>query len=268
MDESIAHLGLIDEDEILLDVAALEIAAIDHPDADLSEYLDFLDEITERALARAVTAHTPAEQAEALAGVIFGEFRFEGDRLTYDDPANADLISVIDRRRGMPIALSILYVAVARRIGWAADALNTPGHVLVGVGDEEVVPIDPFDKGRFVPPEQLSALLRNALGRNVGAAADHVAPMSNRAVLIRLLMNQASRAEQAASLGRALTIFRRITSIAPTYSHGWWERARLELLLGNRAGARESLSAMLETTRDPALRTHVNSALDALASLH
>jgi len=261
----IAHLGLVDEDDIELDAAALEIAALDHPDAELDEYVSFLEGLTEALLARAVTADTPAEQAVALAEAFSIEYRFESERDSYDDPANADLISVIDRRRGMPIALSILYVAAARRIGWTAHALNTPGHGLVGIGDEEMLLIDPFNRGAAVRPEQLANLLQTALGRAGAVTADHVAPMTNRAVLLRLLVNQASRAEQAGKTARALTVYRRITTIAPAYSHGWWERARLELALGGPAEARNSLSSMLETTRDPALRLHVNAALDQLA---
>lgn len=260
----IAHLGLIDEDEIELDAAALEIAALDHPDVDLTDYVALLEDLTEQLLARAVTADTPAEQAAALADLFAAEHGFRGDRETYDDPANADLISVIDRRRGLPIALSILYVAAARRIGWTAHALNTPGHVLVGVGDDTMVLIDPFNGGAPVSPQQLANLLQSALGKVGDDAAEHVAPMSNRAALLRLLVNQASRAEQGAQLERALTVYCRITTIAPAYSHGWWERARLELATGDPAAARQSLSAMLETTRDPELRLHVNAALDQL----
>lgn len=78
-------------------------------------------------------------------------------------------------------------------------------------------------------------------------------------------MNQATRAEQSGAQARALAVYDRITTIAPAYSQGWWDRARLQLAAGDTAAARESLSSLLETTRDPALRTYANSALDALA---
>lgn len=262
----IAHLGLLDDEAITLDTAALEIAALDHPEAEISDYVDLLAELTERLLARAVTAHTAEEQAGALVELMAVDYGFRGDRARYDDPANADLISVIERRRGLPVALSILYVALGRRVGWSLHALNTPGHVLISLEEEEMVLLDPFNEGARVGAEQLMALLQNALGRPGPFPADHVAPMSNRAVLLRLLMNQASRAEQGGQLPRALTVFQRITTIAPAYSHGWWEQARLELATGNPGAARQSLSAMLETTRDANLRMHVNTALDALAN--
>jgi regulator of sirC expression with transglutaminase-like and TPR domain len=265
MIQDIAHLGLVDEQEIELDAAALEIAALDHPGADLEDYIELLETMTERLLGLAVTAHTPEEQAAALAEVVAIEFQFQGDRESYDNPANADLISVIDRRRGMPIALSIIYVALARRIGWTAHALNTPGHVLVSLGDNEPVIIDPFNGGARVQAGQLAALLQSMLG-GARPSAEHIAPMSNRAALLRLLLNQAGRAERAGDLDRALTVHERIATIAPAHSSGWWELARLQLGFGRVAAARESLTSLLETTRDPFVRAQANSALDALTA--
>ncbi len=216
---------------------------------------------------RAGSAGSNVERARVLAAVLAGRYEFTGDTETYDDPANADLISVIERRRGLPVSLAILYVAIARRIGWPAFALNTPGHVLIAIGDGEAVVTDPFNDGAFVDEQQLRSLLGVALGRPIESVAEHIQPMRNRDVLVRLLMNQASRAERAGDHERALTIFNRITLVAPGSSHGWWDRARLELLNGDGGAARASLSAMLETTRDPAVRTHVSAALDALASV-
>lgn len=265
MIQDIAHLGLVDEQEIELDAAALEIAALDHPQADLDDYIAVLEAMSERLVQVGARAIGPEAQAEALAQVVAGDFRFDGDRASYDDPANADLIRVIDRRRGMPIALSILYVALARRVGWTAHALNTPGHVLVAVGADDLIVIDPFNRGEVLGPERLAALLQSI----VGAAAikdEHVAPLSNRAALLRLLMNQASRAERSGDHARALAVHERIATIAPAYSQGWWDLARLQLSQGQVAAARESLTSVLETTRDPFVRAKANDALEGLTA--
>ncbi|WP_344693531.1 tetratricopeptide repeat protein [Sphingomonas cynarae] len=88
--------------------------------------------------------------------------------------------------------------------------------------------------------------------------------MPNRAILVRLLLNQATRAEKAGYGRRALLLYSRMTSIAPDYMHPWWERARVELVDNDVAAARASFTAMLEITREPALRERVNSTLDAL----
>jgi regulator of sirC expression with transglutaminase-like and TPR domain len=259
MDEDLNRLGLVEDGEIALDEAALSLALLDHPGTDLAAYHDLFDAMETRLDLVGADAETPAERAEALAAVLAGEFGLAGDAKTYDDPANADLISVLDRRRGLPVSLSILWVATARRLGWSAEVLDVPGHVLVAIGTEAVpVIVDPFAGGVRVGPERLAALLQ------AGSEVAHVAAMPNRAVLIRLLQNQASRAELAGKGRRALELYVRMTTMAPAYPHAWWERARLELVDQQIAAARGSLSAMLEITRDPELRRSVTKMLEAL----
>lgn len=265
MNDRILYLGLLDEDAIMLDAASLELASLDHRAVDLETYTDVLSAITERLADLGGAARTSEARAKMLARVIGVEFGFLGDRETYDHSDNADLIRVIDRRRGLPVSLAILYVATARRLGWAAEALNTPGHVLVRIGsDTAPVLIDPFGGGALVGGDQLAALLSQTLGPGAQALPRHLAPMSNREVLVRLLQNQASRAEAAGDPRRALALYERMTIIAPGTGHAWWERARLELVQGKVADARRSLSAMLEMTRDPDRRARIAAALEAL----
>ncbi|SFP56737.1 SirB1 family protein [Sphingomonas rubra] len=263
MNEDLHRLGLIDEEDIALDEAALSLASLDHPDTDLAAYRDLLDAIETRLDRVGRDTETPAGRANALAEVLAGEFGFTGDAETYDDPANADLLRVLDRRRGLPVSLSILWVAMARRLGWSADVLDVPGHVLVVIGAEAVpVIVDPFAGGVRVGAERLAALVEAVAAP--GRAVTHVAAMPNRAVLVRLLRNQASRAEQAGRGRRALELYTRMTTMAPAYPQAWWERARLELVDHAIAAARGSLGAMLEITRDPALRRRVTETLGAL----
>ncbi len=84
--------------------------------------------------------------------------------------------------------------------------------------------------------------------------------------LVRLLLNQVTRLEKAARGRGALLPYSRITSIAPDYPHHWWERARLELADDNVAAARDSLTVMIEMTREPVLRLRVNNTLGALSA--
>jgi regulator of sirC expression with transglutaminase-like and TPR domain len=191
---------------------------------------------------------------------------FTGDGESYDSPDNADLIAVLRRRLGIPISLSILYVALARRMGWQADILGLPGHVLVAIGSRTShVLIDPFADGRPVDAAGVKAIVERALGRQTIVSAAHVEPLGNRAILVRLLMNQASRARRSGDAPRALTLYRRMTLIAPDLSSLWWERARLERLAGDIEAARRSLAAMRETTHDPVVAGRIRAAVEALA---
>lgn len=260
---AIMTLGLLDDEQISLDLAALALSQLDHPGTDIAPYTQLLIDIGSRLQAVCADAESPADQAAALAAVLHGEFGFKGDVETYDAPLNGDMIRVLDRRRGLPVSLSILYVAAARRVGWTAQPLNTPGHVLVRIGDEGSVVIDPFNGGTIVNAEQLI----NLLGRAAAAGLDiqHAAAMSNRNTLVRLLMNQATRAEADADPGRAMTLYQRMTIIAPSNPDGWWALARIQLGAGLIDEARKSLTAMLEITRDEARRDVINAVLDQIA---
>jgi regulator of sirC expression with transglutaminase-like and TPR domain len=266
MDDNLTRLGLVEEDTIMLDEAALVLGSLDHPEIDLAPYHHLLADIAQRLHDVAPDAKTAHEQADALSLVLNGDFGFIGDRETYDDPANADLVRVIDRRWGLPVSLSILYVAAARRLGWTANVLDVPGHVLVLVGTvDDAVMIDPFRGGILVQTEELFALLSGSATPPTPHVVQ-VAAMPNRAVLVRLLLNQAIRAEEAGRGGRALELYRRITDFAPDNGNAWWQRARLELVDHDVAAAKKSLAAMLEVTRNATARATIIETLESLSA--
>jgi regulator of sirC expression with transglutaminase-like and TPR domain len=270
--ETIGYIGLLDDEDIDLDSAALALSSLDHEGQDLEPYLEQLRQISdavEAASKQRVAADLASGEGQGalLAEVIGEQLGFVGDRDSYDAPLNADMIRVLDRRRGLPVSLSILYVAAARRMGWRADALNTPSHVLVSVGPQEAPAlIDPFNDGRLVRPEQLLALLEQVSGAGGWPSETHVNPMSNRMTLVRLLLNQASRAEQAGDTLRAKALYERMTVVAPDHDAGWWELARLQLVHREVDKARASLGAMLEVTRDIERRAHIHAALGRLTT--
>ena len=259
----VAVIGLIEDEDILLDLASLALSQLDHG-RDIARYLDMLEEIEDRVCHEGRSALLPEERAAALSRVLHGELGFVGDADGYDAPVNADFIRVLDRRRGLPIALSILYVALARRAGWTAHVLNLPGNVLVQMGEENPVVIDPFAGGRLVSQRQIAALCRVCLGEEGDASALSAVRMSNRDVLARLLNNQAVRAEKENDPRRALAVYRRITRIAPGVLDAWQNRSRLQLAFDDVAGARASLLAMAEVAPDRQTRERIMDAFEAL----
>jgi regulator of sirC expression with transglutaminase-like and TPR domain len=262
----VVSIGLIEDEDILLDLAALALSHLDHEHTNIAPYLEKLEEIEDRVCQEGRSALLVRERAAVLSRVLNGEFGFVGDTETYDAPVNADFIRLLDRKRGLPIALSILYVAMARRAGWTAYVLNLPGHVLVQIGDKSPVVIDPFAGGNLVSQDAIAAICRACLGEEGGASALSVARMSNRDVLARLLNNQAVRAANENKPLRAMELYRRITQIAPGVLDAWQNLARLQLALNDVASARESLFAMSEVAPDKETRDRILKTFETLGS--
>ena len=256
------ELGLLDDDDIDLVEAGIALARADRPDADASRLRRLVSNWAV-TLQRDSAPVSGSGRARRLADLIASEAGLSGANDDYDNPLNADLIAVAERRRGLPVALSILYVALARRVGWRASALNLPGHVIVEIkGGVDAVLIDPFDHGMGISRDRAVEIARHGGG---DGATLRFEPMTNRQLLIRLITNQASWARSGGDSVRELKLYERMTMIAPRLSSLWWERARLEQLLGRKNAARASLTAMLETTHDTALSQRIQVALAALA---
>lgn len=260
----VASIGLIEDEDILLDLASLALSHLDHENTDIAPYLAELEEIENRVCQEGRSALLARERADVLSRVLHGEFGFVGDTETYDAPLNADFIGLLDRKLGLPIALSILYVAMARRAGWSAYVLNLPGHVLVQIGEKSPVVIDPFAGGHLVAQQKIAAICQAYLGREGDASALSAVRMSNRDVLARLLNNQAVRAENENKPRRALDVYRRITQIAPEVLDAWQKLARLQLSFNDVAAARESLFAMSEVAPNKKTRDQIMGAFESL----
>lgn len=261
---AVEQLGLIDDDEINLAEAAFSLSTGTTSSADLRLARERFSQLSEALRAQPVAAHDLDGQACELRRLVALKGGLTGDRETYGLPENADLAGLLLRGRGLPITLTLVYVALARALGWSAHALNTPGHALMALTRDKMIVLDPFSDGRKLS----DAEVRDAAGLAPSApiTLGILAPMSNRAVLLRLLNNQAEAAKRERNFELALTAVQKMTAIAPTYSLAWWELARLYLALGDPSGAQRSLTAMLETTRDPDMASRINSALQGLAS--
>lgn len=254
-------VGLLDDADIDLVEAAIALALADRPSADAGRLRRLITGWA-IALQRDAAPSSAAGRARRLASLISSEAGITGATEDYDDPQNCDLIAVVERQRGLPVALALLYVALARRVGWKANALNLPGHVIIEVhsGVDSAL-IDAFDHGNIISQERALEIARHAGGE----PQLPFSPMNNRHILIRLVTNQASRARASGNIRRALSLYERMTSVSPRMASLWWERARLEQLLGLNSAARASLTAMLETTHDQGLTRRIKAALAALA---
>jgi len=244
--------------------AALLLAALDHAETELSSYEAHLGEISEAAHCHAPALSNAEDGARALTALMAGRFGYDGDRLTYDDPRNADLIAVIDRRRGMPVALGVLYIHAARAAGWEAAGLGSPGHFLLHIGLRgDYALIDPFNGGAALERERLGSPPRLAgVLQDESAAGD---PVSDVEVLLRLENNLKLRALAKGDGKRALEIAERMILIAPKNADLWLELARLKETVGALGAAMRAYEACLSlSTAGADLHNEAALALHAI----
>ena len=187
-------------DHLALDEAALVIAAHANPGLDVAAQLQRLDDVA----ALVATADT-----SALCRVLFEQLGLKGDHDNYDDPVNSYLDRVLDRRRGIPISLSVLLIEVGRRCGLSLEGVGMPGHFLVRDPTSPRVLIDAFGGGQLLDFAGCERILRAVTGSPVQLTAAMLATTGPRAILARMLANFGSELRTArrppiAALGVAL----------------------------------------------------------------
>jgi regulator of sirC expression with transglutaminase-like and TPR domain len=228
--------------------AALMLSQLDHPQTALAPYRAHLDELGHYAKEEAKLATSAEYAARALSALRVGRYGYDGDRLTYDDPQNADLMTVIDRRRGLPVALGILYIHAARAAGCAAEGLNSPGHFLMRIslrGSEAL--LDPFNGGVTLDREKLSTPPR--MGGLAGGDPRIADAVSDTEVLLRLQNNLKQRATHSGEHGRALDIAKRMVLIGPRHTELWLELARLQEGAGSLGAAKKAYEAVMALSK-------------------
>ncbi len=220
--------------------AALVLAAADHPAPDLQIYRDHLKALADAVARAAEAAHlepdtaAPEDMAAVLSRVLSEDFHYAGDEDTYDDLDNANIMRVIDRRKGLPVTLGILYLAAARAQGWGAAGLNFPGHFLIRLEsrDGRRIILDPFHGGRLMEAPQLRELLKVISGAAVELEAAHYKPVSNRDVLVRLQNNVKTRRLELGESEGALEALACMQVLSPDNPSLWRETGVIHMRLG------------------------------------
>src|SRR6516162_6918084 len=184
------ELGASDERILPIAEAALGLASFERPRVGPSRYREHL-----KLLARDVGRHPAAagdvaERARALNEIILLKHGYSGDALTYDDLQNANLMRVVDRRKGLPVSLGILYMHAGRAQGWDTAGLAFPGHFLIRLseGPKRLI-LDPFHGGQICGAAELRELLKATAGHDSELLPEHYTPVSDCDVLLRLQNN-------------------------------------------------------------------------------
>lgn len=185
--------------------AALLCCVEVEPDLEVERELLRLDALADQLRADGFRPGSPRHNAAALSRHLAGNHGFAGDTADHHDPRNGLLTAVLDRRRGLPIALAVVYVAIGRRLGLHVFGINAPGHFLVGVGGTQrrhpasapttqedpgsVVVLDPYHRGAILRRADIDERIRRATAGLAGYEPEVVRPTPPAAVVRRLLNN-------------------------------------------------------------------------------
>ena len=233
--------------------ATLLIARIEYPRLDPEPYISRLDamgEAARRAIARHidVTGDTSAlSGVRALNDYLFDELQFVGNRDNYEDPRNSCLNEVLDRRTGIPITLSVVYMEVARRAGLQVDGVNFPGHFLVRCPEHKGhLIIDPFHAGALLSEHKCRLLLQKHVGNEVAFSKSLLAPATREQIVVRMLLNLKRIYVNMRSFPQARDVTELLLAITPSALSELRDRGLLAYHLNDVTSALRDLQTYLK----------------------
>jgi regulator of sirC expression with transglutaminase-like and TPR domain len=237
----LAEAGRAKEDDFPLLEAAIACAVHEDPNRDP----DVARELARRGVERLADRLASESPEEALAEAMAGDLGLNGDLFTYEHPDNACIVAVAERRKGLPVALGVYYLHVARKCGLTVKGVDFPGHFLLRIETQEgPLAMDPFSEGRVVLPSELTRrALHAGLTPNVADRLDRLmAPATERAVLIRLQNNIFARASAARDYASAERAALRRALLDPADHRPWLDVAAAREGQGALAGALQALA--------------------------
>ncbi|HZU32336.1 MAG TPA: transglutaminase-like domain-containing protein, partial [Candidatus Angelobacter sp.] len=181
----------IQDENVDLLRAALTFARIEDPNLDIEHYVHHVEDLARRVAAKIQDWDDPSQMIAALNEVLFQEEMFRGNSVDYYNPRNSFLHDVLDRRLGIPITLALLYMEVARRVGFPLFGVGMPGHFLLKHYDVDgrSILIDAFERGSIVTEEDCRQKLKDIYSGQVALQPEFLLPVTRRQMLTRMLNN-------------------------------------------------------------------------------
>ena len=240
------HIGTQHDEEIELANVALILGALDHPNTDLDSYQNYLTILEQEAANSGESIESLRAQVTFLNQLIYKTHGYKGEIHDYENPANANILEVIDKKTGLPVSIGILYIHAARSASYNVTGLAFPGHFLLGLTDgAERVIIDPFHEGQSLDAGHLRNLLKQFVGVDAELSPKHYAPVGNRDILLRLQNNLKTRAFKNNDLNRATQVLERMALFAPSVASVWQELGVLSAQIGKLRQAVTALETFL-----------------------
>jgi regulator of sirC expression with transglutaminase-like and TPR domain len=233
------------EEKISLGEAALLIASLEYPALDFVPYLRNLDHMAERVAARSARATDVLQIIAEMNRCLFQEEGFIGNREDYYDPRNSFLNEVLDRKTGIPIMLSTVYLEVARRLDFPLVGVGMPGHFLVKHPYFEIL-IDPFSQGCILTPAECEQRMKQVLGDTVPFHVSFLEAVSKLHTVTRMLNNLRNVFLDLRQFSKACQITELLLALHPDSPNDLRQRAAILIELRRYAEAVASLDRYLK----------------------
>lgn len=245
--------------------AALLIAQEEYADLDVAANLARLDRIADSIKAQLALELDPRRIVEGINTHLFDELGFRGNREHYEDPRNSFLNDVIERRLGIPITLSVVYIEIGRLVGLPIAGVSLPGHFIVKyTAQPEPFWIDPFNRGNIMTREDCQQLLQQLYRETVPWNDAFLDPVSDHDILQRMLNNLKIIYAQQGEHRRALSAIERILVLRPDLPYEVRDRGFVHYQLGHLQAALYDLQRYLELFQEAPDAAVITRHIDAL----
>lgn len=239
------------DEQIDLAKAALYIAQEEYSDLDPEEYLNALDTMASEVQSYLPTELYPLRVIQSINRYLYDDLGFTGNTIDYYNPDNSFLNQVIERRTGIPITLSLVYLEIARRIDFPMVGVGMPLHFLIrpNVPQMEIF-VDAFSRGEVMFPEDCQARLSQIYGQSVTLQPEFLESVSNRQFLARILSNLKMIYLRKEELEKALAAVERILLLFPGSSVELRDRGLIYYQMGSWVSAGNDFEAYLTKVPD------------------
>jgi regulator of sirC expression with transglutaminase-like and TPR domain len=262
-----AEIAAQPDNEMNLAVGALLIATDEYPDLDVASYVRRLDMLAAGVAERLPRGASPETQVGVINDYLFNQRRFRGNTENYYDPRNSYLNDVLDRRLGIPITLSLVYIEIASRLGIPIRGVGLPGHFVVKYDAPGVdLYIDAFSGGRVLSSSDCTDFVLQSFGGQLTCLSDYLTPISHRMLLTRMLMNLKLIFMRHGAADRVLRIIDKFLQLHPENAEGYKERAQLHINLHHYRAALCDLINYLNLVPNAADAEIIQQQLDVIVS--
>jgi regulator of sirC expression with transglutaminase-like and TPR domain len=217
---------------------------LEYPDLNIDDQVEKINQIAKSLQVLLSDVKNPTYLISMLNEHLFTRLGFSGDTEDYYNPKNNFLNEVLDKKSGIPIILSIIYVEVAKRIGLDLRICGFPSHVVVKYGEEMV--LDPFGGGRPLSVEDLEEILYRNFGEEIEFSPEFLDELPEDKVLIRIIRNLKNSYAQSYAYEKALRCANMILAVEPDSPDEIRDKGIIQERLLNYEDALQYLNKYLE----------------------